>query len=296
MAAMIEDLEVGPGSRVLEIGAGTGYNAALMAAIGADVTTVDAQPDVAGRAAAALATTGTVNARVVTGDGYLGAPAGAPYDRVIVTVGIAGLSPRWIDQLVPGGIVLAPVRHAGHHPVMRVRVPGAGDAAPGDAAGGGAVTAAAVCGAGFMAASGPLSARYPWGHPEPWRPPTAPAPAVTVPARWNPSLGDTRYVDLWFAIGVWDRRATFGSFAHGDGVLRHEDGVSGATIARDGAIRAAGPHAAALATDAVALLDRWTVQGAPALPRWRATMALAGDPAQPILVPRTWELEQALQP
>ena len=74
------------------------------------------------------------------------------------------------------------------------------------------------------------------------------------------------------------------------------NGVSGATISRDGAIRAAGPHAAALATDAVALLDRWTVQGAPALPRWRATMALAGDPAQPILVPRTWELEPALQP
>ena len=115
---------------------------------------------------------------MVTGDGYLGAPAAAPYDRVIVTVGISGLSPRWLEQLVPGGFVLAPVRHAGHHPVMRVR--------PGDP-----VTAAAVCGAGFMAASGPLSARYPWAHPEPWRPATEPATAVTVPARWKPALGDT---------------------------------------------------------------------------------------------------------
>lgn len=280
MAAMIEDLDIGRGSRVLEIGAGTGYNAALMAAIGADVTTVDAQPDVAGRAAAALATTGAPHARVVTGDGYLGAPAGAPYDRVIVTVGISGLSPRWLEQLVPGGFVLAPVRHAGHHPVMRVR--------PGDP-----VTAAAVCGAGFMAASGPLSARYPWAHPEPWRPATEPATAVTVPPRWKPALGDTRYVDLWFAIGVWDRRATFGSFAHNDGVLRHADGVSGAMVARDGAIRAAGPHADALAADATALLDRWTAEGAPELPSWRATMTLAGDPELPILVPETWALATA---
>jgi protein-L-isoaspartate(D-aspartate) O-methyltransferase len=280
MAAMIEDLDIGPGSRVLEIGAGTGYNAALMAAVGADVTTVDAQPDVAGRAAAALATTGAPHARVVTGDGYLGAPAGAPYDRVIVTVGIAGLSPRWLEQLLPGGFVLAPVRHAGHHPVMRVRAVGA------------PVTAAAVCGAGFMAASGPLSARYPWAHPEPWRPSTQPATAVTVPPRWKPPLGDSRYVDLWFAIGVWDRRATFGSFAHGDGVLRHADGVSGVTIARDGTIRAAGPHAGALAFDASALLDRWTAEGAPALPGWRATMTLAGDPELPILVPETWSYER----
>ena len=276
---------------MLEIGAGTGYNAALMATIGAEVTTVDVQPDVAERAAAALATTGTVDGvRVVTGDGYLGAPAGAvrPGDR-------HGRGRRPVTALA------RPARARRHRRSPRCDTPATTRSCGVRAARGRdrrrrPVTAAAVCGAGFMAASGPLSAGYPCAHPEPWRPPTAPAPAVTVPARWNPSLGDTRYVDLWFAIGVWDRRATFGSFAHGDGVLRHEDGVSGATICPDGAIRAAGPHAAALASDAVALLDRWTVQGAPALPRWRATMALAGDPAQPILVPRTWELEQALQP
>jgi protein-L-isoaspartate(D-aspartate) O-methyltransferase len=275
MAAMIEGLDLRPGTRVLEIGAGTGYNAALMAAVGAEVTAVDAQPDVAARAAAALAATGTRGVRVVTGDGYLGDPEGAPYDRVIVTVGVTGASPHWLAQVRPDGYVLAPVRHGGHHPVLRI------DTTP---------NAVAFCGAGFMSASGPLSARYPGAHPEPWRPEDTPVPAAARPARWDPPLADLRYVDLWFAIGVWDRRATFGAFATADGALRDLEADGAATIARDGSVRAYGPHAAALAADADALLDRWTAAGAPPLTRWRATMALAGDPAAPIWVPETWTL------
>jgi protein-L-isoaspartate(D-aspartate) O-methyltransferase len=279
MAAMIEALDLARGARVLEIGAGTGYNAALMAAVGAEVTTVDAQPDVAQRAAAALA--GTPRTRVVTGDGYAGAPDGAPYDRVIVTVGVSGASPAWLDQLAPGGFVLAPIRHAGHHPVMRVdrdrRL-------------------RAFCGAGFMAASGPLSARYPGAHPDPWHPAAPPDDTVSVPARWSPPLSHPRYSDLWFAVGVWDRRATFGAFGHGDGVLRDPDGDGGAVVGRDGAVRAGGPHAAGLAADAVALLDRWTAAGAPALPQWAATMALSGEADRPIWVPREWVLEPVPDP
>src|ERR1700754_3012597 len=75
MALMILALDVRPGMRVLEIGAGTGYNAALMAHIGADVTSVDVQPDVAARAATALTAAGITGARVRVGDGYLGEPA-----------------------------------------------------------------------------------------------------------------------------------------------------------------------------------------------------------------------------
>jgi protein-L-isoaspartate(D-aspartate) O-methyltransferase len=279
MAAMIEALDLKPGLRVLEVGAGTGYNAALLSAVGADVTSVDAQPDVAERAAEALA--GTPRTRVVVGDGYLGAPDGAPYDRVIVTVGVSGASPRWIDQLGPGGFVLAPVRHAGHHPVLRI------DPTP---------AAAAFCGAGFMAASGPLSAGYAGAHPDPWRPDGPPAPAVAVPPRWAPPLDDLRYTDLWFAAGAWDRRATFAAssaFGPGDGVLRDTAG-DWAVVGHDGAIRAAGPNAAALAADAAALLDRWTEVGAPTLSRWRATMTLAGDPDRPIWVPARWWLEPGL--
>ncbi|MDG4788379.1 methyltransferase domain-containing protein [Micromonospora sp. WMMD1102] len=122
MAAMIESLELRPGSRVLEIGVGTGYNAALMTAMGARVTTVDIAPDVVERAEAALRRVGLAGAvDVRLGDGYLGAPAETGYDRVVVTVGVTGVSPRWLDQLVPGGYLLAPVEHAGNHPVLRIR-------------------------------------------------------------------------------------------------------------------------------------------------------------------------------
>jgi protein-L-isoaspartate(D-aspartate) O-methyltransferase len=276
MAAMLEALDPHPGARVLEIGAGTGYNAALLAALGASVVSVDAQADVAQRAAEALAAAGVTAARVVHGDGYQGAPDAAPYDRVIVTVGVAGISPRWLDQLAPGGFVLAPVGHAGGNPVLRV-----------SRTDDGAVRARAVCGAGFMPASGPLSARHPWAHPAPWRV-AAPEPTVRLPERWRPPLTPHRFADLCFAVGAWDRRATTGPPDLGGCVLLDEGGV--AAIHLDGSVRAAGPAARRVAEDAADLVDRWAVAGLPALPRWRATCALTGDPAAPIWVPRDWTL------
>jgi protein-L-isoaspartate(D-aspartate) O-methyltransferase len=77
MAVMIEALDPAPGMRVLEIGAGTGYNAALMAAMGVRVTSVDAQPDVVARAAAALQRAGAAGVEVRAADGYQGDPSGA---------------------------------------------------------------------------------------------------------------------------------------------------------------------------------------------------------------------------
>ena len=106
MAAMIDALDLAPGARVLEIGAGTGYNAALMATLGAEVTSLDVQPDVVARAVAALSRAGFPAVDVRLGDGYQGGPTGAPYDRLIVTVGVAGISPHWLDQLTPDGFLL----------------------------------------------------------------------------------------------------------------------------------------------------------------------------------------------
>ncbi|MEV6595919.1 methyltransferase domain-containing protein [Actinoplanes sp. NPDC051346] len=101
MAIMLAALDVHPGARVLEIGAGTGYNAALLTALGAHVTTVDVQADVVQRARASLARASVEGVRVLAGDGYAGVP-GERFDRVIVTVGVAGVSPHWLEQAQPG--------------------------------------------------------------------------------------------------------------------------------------------------------------------------------------------------
>jgi protein-L-isoaspartate(D-aspartate) O-methyltransferase len=113
---MLGQLDPQPGDRVLEIGAGTGYNAALLAELVSDtgsVTTVDIHPDVTDHARHALAETGYDRVRVVTGDGALGEPDHAPYDKIIVTVGPWDLPPAWFDQLAPGGTLVVPL----HFPV-----------------------------------------------------------------------------------------------------------------------------------------------------------------------------------
>lgn len=112
MAIMLEQLELQPGQRVLEIGAGTGYNAALMAHIVGDtgrVVTVDLDNDTAERAREHLATAGFGKVQVVCGDGGLGYVDAAPYDRIILTVGARDIIPAWCEQLKPGGRLLLPL-------------------------------------------------------------------------------------------------------------------------------------------------------------------------------------------
>jgi protein-L-isoaspartate(D-aspartate) O-methyltransferase len=112
MAIMLEQLGLAAGQRVLEIGTGTGYNAALIAQIvGArgSVVTIDVEPGLADRARARLAAAGFANVAVVCGDGANGVPGLAPYDRIIVTAGVWDLAPPWLAQLGAGGRIVAPV-------------------------------------------------------------------------------------------------------------------------------------------------------------------------------------------
>ncbi|MFB6679925.1 methyltransferase domain-containing protein, partial [Streptomyces sp. NPDC056390] len=93
VALMLDQLQAQPGERVLELGAGTGYNAALIGhLVGPDgrVTTIDVDDDLVEGARTRLAATGFTNVEVLTGDGALGHAEGAPYDRIIATVGAHG--------------------------------------------------------------------------------------------------------------------------------------------------------------------------------------------------------------
>lgn len=114
MAAMLELLELEPGQRVLEIGAGTGYNAALLERLvgpSGQVTTIDVDPEIAARARWALFQAATA-VEVVVGDGRQGHGSGAPYDRIIVTAAARALPTVWLEQLAEGGRLVVPVRLA----------------------------------------------------------------------------------------------------------------------------------------------------------------------------------------
>ncbi|MFI1191271.1 ATP-grasp peptide maturase system methyltransferase [Streptomyces californicus] len=113
---MLEKLEVEDGHQVLEIGTGTGYSSALLCfRLGEDnVTTVEVDPDVSARADAALETAG-YSTWTVTGDGLLGHPRRAPYDRTIATCAVRRIPYTWIRQTKPGGIVLTTVGGSWHY-------------------------------------------------------------------------------------------------------------------------------------------------------------------------------------
>ena len=110
VADMLAKLDAHPGLRVLEIGTGTGYNAALLAErLGAEnVTTIEIDPALAIHARQALTQAGYGEVRVVTGDGGHGHLPGAPYDRVISTANVNQVPYAWVGQTRPGGRVLTP--------------------------------------------------------------------------------------------------------------------------------------------------------------------------------------------
>ncbi|MBV9143817.1 MAG: methyltransferase, FxLD system [Pseudonocardiales bacterium] len=113
VATMLEQLAVQPGQRVLEIGAATGINAALLAELvgpTGTVVTIELDDDLAAGAAKNLETAGYPQVEVICGDGALGHPGHAPYDRIIVTAEAGDLVPAWWNQLTVGGRLVVPLR------------------------------------------------------------------------------------------------------------------------------------------------------------------------------------------
>lgn len=109
VAYMTERLALEPGHRVLEVGTGSGYQAAVLSRIAAKVVTVERYRTLAESARQRFATLGYDNIEVVVGDGLLGVPEQAPYDRIIVTAAAESIPRGLLEQLAEGGIMVLPL-------------------------------------------------------------------------------------------------------------------------------------------------------------------------------------------
>jgi protein-L-isoaspartate(D-aspartate) O-methyltransferase len=109
VAFMTQGLNVGPDDRVLEIGTGSGYQAAVLSVLAKEVYTIEIVAPLAERARATLTAGGYRNVQVRTGNGYLGWPEHAPFDRIMVTAAPDEVPPALVQQLKIGGLMAIPV-------------------------------------------------------------------------------------------------------------------------------------------------------------------------------------------
>jgi len=146
VAITLEQLDPQPGHRVLEVGAGSGYQTALLARLVARVYAVERIGELTERAAAALAALNVSNVALRTGDGSLGWPEEAPFDRIVCGAVAPAVPKCWIDQLVDGGRIVTPVGDMNSQMLQVI------------CKAGGKVTARDVCGVRFV----PLIGQEAW--------------------------------------------------------------------------------------------------------------------------------------
>jgi protein-L-isoaspartate(D-aspartate) O-methyltransferase len=227
MAKMLDLLELGEGLKILEVGAGTGYNAALLAEILGDqrlVVTVDVLQDVVDQTRRLLAGAGYPRIQVLLRDGFEGVPEQAPFDRIVATVGCSDLSPRWTEQLADDGAMLVPLTHASGHPLVLVRKDGGG------------LRGRMVLRTGFIPVRGPLHIEEMWQRgvwtprgAEPVRQPGS-GPRFTARQPDEPMGMTDDETDFLFFLGLHDRRACHSP--RGPGLSGGPDGW--AALAPDG--------------------------------------------------------------
>lgn len=128
VALMTQSARLQPGDRVLEIGTGSGYQAAVLAELVEQVYSVEIVPGLARSAATLLQELDYDNVTVRAGDGYAGWPEHAPFDGIIVTAAAEHIPPPLLQQLKPGGKLVIPVgEHLGYQELLLVEVDAAGE-------------------------------------------------------------------------------------------------------------------------------------------------------------------------
>lgn len=121
VAYMTEQLGLRPSYRVLEVGTGSGYQAAVLSRLAAEVITIERYRTLAERARQRLASLGYDNVEVIVGDGLAGVPERAPFDRIVVTAAASSVPQPLVDQLAAGGVMILPVGpHGGSQHLVRL--------------------------------------------------------------------------------------------------------------------------------------------------------------------------------
>ena len=273
VARMLELLELAPGMRVLEIGAGTGYNAALIAEIvgrAGLVVTLDVQPRVVERARRLLDRAGYGEIRVLHRDGAQGAPEFAPFDRLVATVGCPDVSWSWAEQLTPDGEMLIPLQHGAPHvdPLVCLRVRREGRNVR--------LEGRVVDWSGFMLAQGELGRDPPW----PLRPLYPPERTQGPPDREHeplPELPDPEDRYGWFGLhyfwALCEPRITLGWSSGGQMELVDGEG-SVLRIGPEGLKLWGNPQLYERVRQAY---ERWRMLGRPKLTDWRTTFLPKGE-------------------
>jgi protein-L-isoaspartate(D-aspartate) O-methyltransferase len=121
VAYMTEQLGVRPHHRVLEVGTGSGYQAAVLSRLAREVVSIERYRTLAEQARGRLRALGYNNVEVVAGDGFAGVPAKAPYDRIIITAAAEHLPQTLIDQLGDDGVMVLPLgQHGGSQHIIKL--------------------------------------------------------------------------------------------------------------------------------------------------------------------------------